>query len=65
MTYVPPEDRPHLRPLPTGPSPMVGEYGAPAGAPPMPWGRWLLGLVGFPVRHPLAPKPPKRGRFSR
>jgi hypothetical protein len=35
---------------------VVGRYGAP----PMPWGRWLLGLIGFPVRHPLAPKRPKR-----
>jgi hypothetical protein len=44
---------------------MVGEYGAPGGAPPMPWGRYLIGLFGFPVRHPLTPKPPKRPRYSR
>lgn len=45
-----------------GPSPMVSEFGLPAGAPLMPWGRYILSFFGFPVRHPDAPpSPPRRG----
>ena len=60
MTYIPPEDRPQLEPQPIRPSPMVGEYGAPAGAPPLPWRLYFLRLIGIPVLHPLAPQRPKR-----
>ncbi|MFL5816452.1 MAG: hypothetical protein ACJ76L_02515 [Conexibacter sp.] len=48
------EDLPRRLPEPTLPSPMVGHRGAPAGAPPMGWGTWILYMLGFPVRRPTA-----------
>jgi len=40
------------RPQPTTPSPMMGQFGEPAGSPPLPWPKYILALLGFPVRTP-------------
>jgi hypothetical protein len=31
---------------------MMGQFGEPAGAPPLPWPKYILALLGFPVRTP-------------
>jgi hypothetical protein len=39
---------------PTMPSPMVGHRGAPAGAPPIPWHKYIFYVLGFPIKRPRA-----------
>jgi hypothetical protein len=39
---------------PVTPSPMIGRRGGPAGAPPIPWRKYIFYLLGFPIRLPRA-----------
>ena len=39
---------------------MVGHRGAPGGSDPMPWGKYLLALIGIPVRTPKIWDEPER-----
>ncbi len=36
--------------VPPTPNPMISATGTPADAPPLPWGKYLLALIGFPFR---------------
>ena len=48
------EDRPFVAPQPTTPSGMMGHRGAPPGAPPMPWRKYVFYVLGFPIKTPKA-----------
>lgn len=48
------QDAPFIVPMPTTPSPMIGHRGAPPGAPPIPWRKYIFYVLGFPIRIPQA-----------
>ncbi|MGN6188381.1 MAG: hypothetical protein ACTHOE_05745 [Conexibacter sp.] len=54
MSKLDPQERQLFIAEPTMPSPMIGHRGAPPGAPPIPWHKYIFYIFGFPVRRPRA-----------